>query len=72
MVRRSESQFKINDRAYPIRMKIVVPPRGMRTLEIGITVHDWLQRQGNHDYLVGLGVQRKRSRARQLHTTSAR
>ena len=48
MVRRSESHFKINDRAYPIRVKFAVPPGGMRTLEIGITVHDWLQRELDH------------------------
>jgi hypothetical protein len=32
MVRRSESQFKIDDRAFPIRVKFVVPPGGMQGL----------------------------------------
>ena len=45
MVRRSESQFKVNDRAFPIRVKFVVPPGGMRNLEVGISVHEWLQRE---------------------------
>ena len=45
MVRRSESQFKIDDRAFPIRVKFVVPPGGMRTLEIGISAHEWLKRE---------------------------
>ena len=49
MVHRSDSQFKINDRAFPIRLKFVVPPGVMRTLEVGITVHEWLQRE--LDYL---------------------
>ena len=48
MVRRSESQFKINDRAFPIRVKFVVPPGGMRTLEVGISIHEWLQRELDH------------------------
>ena len=48
MVRRSESQFKINDRAFPIRVKFVVPPGGLRTLEIGVTVHEWLKRELDH------------------------
>lgn len=48
MVRRSESQFKINDRAFPIRVKFVVPPGGMRTMEVGISVHEWLRRELEH------------------------
>ena len=49
MVRRSESQIKIDDRAFPIRVKFVVPPGGMRTLEVGISAHEWLRRE--LDYL---------------------
>ena len=41
MVRRSESQFKIDDRAYPIRVKFVVPAGGMSALSID--THGWLR-----------------------------
>jgi hypothetical protein len=34
MVRRSASQFKIDDRAYPIRVKFVVPEGGMGSLSV--------------------------------------
>ena len=41
MARRSESQFKIDDRAFPIRVKFVVPPGGMGGLSDRI--HLWLR-----------------------------
>lgn len=46
MTRRSESQFKIDDRAYPVRVKFVVPAGGMRTLEI--EPHAWLRENLDH------------------------
>ncbi len=46
MVRRSESQFKIDDRAYPIRLKFVVPDGGMRMLPID--THGWLKENLDH------------------------
>ena len=46
MVRRSESQFKVDDRAFPIRVKFVVPPGGMRGLSDRI--HLWLKENVGH------------------------
>lgn len=42
MVRRSTSQFKIDELAYPIRVKFCVPERGMSALGMGNPTHEWL------------------------------
>src|SRR5688572_26008211 len=46
MVRRSQSQFKVDDRAYPIRVKFVVPERGLHGLSQ--RAHDWLKGELGH------------------------
>ena len=42
MVKRTPSPFQEVDRAYPIRVKFVVPDRGMAALGLGSAVDDWL------------------------------
>jgi hypothetical protein len=46
MVRRSQSQFTIDDRAFPIRVKFVVPAGGMGGLSYRI--HHWLKENVGH------------------------
>src|SRR6188474_868406 len=46
MVRRSGSQFRIDDRAYPVRVKFVVPEGGMRTL--AVDPQAWLRENLGH------------------------
>lgn len=46
MARRSTSQFRIDDRAYPIRVKVYVPSGGMRSLDSEPEV--WLRDNLDH------------------------
>ena len=46
MVRRSESQFKIDDRAFPVRVKIVVPDQGLGG--ISDRIRTWLKEELGH------------------------
>lgn len=41
MVKRTRSQFKTDELAFPIRVKVKVPPGGMR--ELPIDTHMWLK-----------------------------
>lgn len=41
MVKRTRSQFKTDDLAFPIRLKLAVPPGGMRSLDVD--THAWLK-----------------------------
>jgi hypothetical protein len=46
MARRSTSQFKLDDYAYPIRVKFIVPPGGMGALSTQLAV--WLKENLDH------------------------
>lgn len=46
MARRSTSQFKIDDLAYPIRVKFIVPSGGLQQLDI--SPQTWLEENLEH------------------------
>lgn len=46
MARRSTSQFKIDDRAFPIRVKVKVPASGLASLQVD--PHSWLKAELDH------------------------
>lgn len=43
MVKRNPPRFKADDRAFPIRVKFVVPSGGLRALKGEPQLEDWLQ-----------------------------